>query len=77
MSLPQRPTSTLMKSANCSAVTFAGSSAWDAKRSRMSGRASASGLELDYRRPNDFARYLREQRERFADIIKKNNIRIE
>jgi tripartite-type tricarboxylate transporter receptor subunit TctC len=40
-------------------------------------KLSASGLELDYRRPDDFARYLKEQRERFADIIKKNNIRIE
>jgi tripartite-type tricarboxylate transporter receptor subunit TctC len=40
-------------------------------------KLSASGLELDYRRPEDFARYLGEQRERFADIIKKNNIRIE
>ncbi|HEY0336259.1 MAG TPA: tripartite tricarboxylate transporter substrate binding protein [Burkholderiales bacterium] len=40
-------------------------------------KLSAAGLELDYRRPDDFARYLKEQRERFADIIKKNNIRIE
>jgi tripartite-type tricarboxylate transporter receptor subunit TctC len=37
----------------------------------------ASGLELDYRRPADFAKYLAVQRERFGDIIKKNNIRIE
>ena len=40
-------------------------------------KLNASSLELDYRRPDDFARYLKEQRERFADIIKKNNIRIE
>jgi tripartite-type tricarboxylate transporter receptor subunit TctC len=40
-------------------------------------KLNASGLELNYRRPDEFARYLREQRERFADIIKKNNIRIE
>ena len=40
-------------------------------------KLNASGLELDYRRPDDFARYLRTQRERFADIIKKNNIKIE
>lgn len=40
-------------------------------------RLAASGLELDYRRPEEFARSLKEQRERFGDIIKKNNIRIE
>ena len=40
-------------------------------------KLAASGLELDYRRPADFARYLTEQRGRFAEIIKKNNIRIE
>ena len=40
-------------------------------------KLAASGLELDYRKPDDMARYLREQRERFADVIKKNNIRIE
>ena len=40
-------------------------------------KLAASGLELDYRRPEDFARYLKEQRERFGDIIKQNNIKIE
>jgi tripartite-type tricarboxylate transporter receptor subunit TctC len=40
-------------------------------------KLNASGLELNYRRPEEFSRYLREQREKFADIIKKNNIRIE
>jgi tripartite-type tricarboxylate transporter receptor subunit TctC len=40
-------------------------------------RLAAAGLELDYRRTDDFARYLKEQHVRFADIIKKNNIRIE
>ncbi len=40
-------------------------------------RLAASGLELDYRRPEEFARYLMEQRERFAEIIRKNNIRID
>ena len=40
-------------------------------------KLAASGLEPDYRRPDDFARYLAEQRSRFAEIIKKNNIRIE
>ena len=40
-------------------------------------KLAAVGLELDYRRPDDFARYLKVQRDRFAEIIKKNNIRIE
>jgi tripartite-type tricarboxylate transporter receptor subunit TctC len=40
-------------------------------------KLAASGLELDYRRPAEFARYLTVQRDRFAEIIKKNNIRIE
>lgn len=40
-------------------------------------KLAASGLELDYRRPEDFTRYLAEQRARFLEIIKKNNIKIE
>jgi hypothetical protein len=32
---------------------------------------------VDYRRTEVFAPYLQEQRARFAEIIKKNNIRIE
>jgi tripartite-type tricarboxylate transporter receptor subunit TctC len=40
-------------------------------------RLAAAGLELDYRRSDDFARYLKGQQVRFGDIIKKNNIRIE
>ena len=40
-------------------------------------KLNASGLELNYRRPDDFARYLKEQRERFADIIRTNNIKID
>ena len=40
-------------------------------------KLAASGLEPDYRKPDDFARYLAEQRSRFAEIIKKNNIRID
>lgn len=43
----------------------------------LAEKMAASGLELDYRRPADFARFLAEQRERFADIIKKNNIHID
>ena len=40
-------------------------------------KLAASGLELDYRRPEEFTRYLAEQRGRFSEIIKKNNIKIE
>jgi tripartite-type tricarboxylate transporter receptor subunit TctC len=40
-------------------------------------RLAAVGLELDYRRSDDFARYLKDQQVRFSDIIRKNNIRIE
>ena len=40
-------------------------------------RIAAAGLEVDYRRTDEFARYLKEQQARFADIIRKNNIRIE
>jgi tripartite-type tricarboxylate transporter receptor subunit TctC len=40
-------------------------------------RIQAAGLEVDYRRTEDFGPYLQGQRTRFAEIIKKNNIRIE
>jgi tripartite-type tricarboxylate transporter receptor subunit TctC len=40
-------------------------------------RIEAAGLEVDYRRSDVFAPYLQEQRVRFAEIIKKNNIRID
>ena len=40
-------------------------------------RLASAGLEVDYRRTQDFGRYLGEQRVRFNDIIRKNNIRIE
>lgn len=40
-------------------------------------KLATSGLDLDYRKPDNFARYLKEQRDRFAEVIKKNNIRIE
>jgi hypothetical protein len=46
---------------------------WCLVRARLYGRRP----KTIPRRPDDFARYLKEQRERFADIIKKNNIRIE
>jgi tripartite-type tricarboxylate transporter receptor subunit TctC len=40
-------------------------------------RIEAAGLEVDYRPTEDFRPYLQGQRTRFAEIIKKNNIRIE
>ena len=40
-------------------------------------RLAAVGLEFDFRRTDEFARYLKEQKVRFADIIKKGNIKIE
>jgi tripartite-type tricarboxylate transporter receptor subunit TctC len=35
------------------------------------------GVEVDYRRPAEFARYLKEQQVRYTEIIKKGNIKIE
>jgi tripartite-type tricarboxylate transporter receptor subunit TctC len=43
----------------------------------MRERINTAGLEVDYRPPGEFGRYLKEQQGRFAEIIKKNNIRIE
>jgi tripartite-type tricarboxylate transporter receptor subunit TctC len=40
-------------------------------------RINVAGLEVDYRKTEEFGGYLKDQRARFADIIKKNNIRIE
>jgi tripartite-type tricarboxylate transporter receptor subunit TctC len=40
-------------------------------------RLNAAGLEVDYRKTEDFGGYLKGQRARFAEIIKKNNIKIE
>ncbi len=40
-------------------------------------RIAAVGLEVDYRRGEDFTRYLKEQKARFADIIKTGNIKID
>jgi len=47
------------------------------KGADMRERINAAGLEVDYRPPGEFGRYLKEQQVRFAEIIKKNNIRIE
>ncbi len=35
------------------------------------------GVEVDYRRPAEFAQYLKEQQTRYGDIIKRGNIKIE
>jgi tripartite-type tricarboxylate transporter receptor subunit TctC len=40
-------------------------------------RLNAAGLEVDYRATSVFGGYLQDQRARFADIIRKNNIRID
>jgi tripartite-type tricarboxylate transporter receptor subunit TctC len=40
-------------------------------------RLNAAGLEVDYRPTSQFGGYLADQRKRFAEIIKKNNIRID
>jgi tripartite-type tricarboxylate transporter receptor subunit TctC len=40
-------------------------------------RLAGVGLEVGYRRTEDFARYPKEQQARFTDIIKKGNIKIE
>lgn len=40
-------------------------------------RLAAIGLEVQYRRPDEFRAYLREQRSRFTEVIKQAGIRIE
>ncbi len=40
-------------------------------------RLNALGFEVDYRRPEDFARDLKFQQTKFTEIIKKGNIKIE
>ena len=40
-------------------------------------RLAAVGIEVDYRPAEEFGRYLAEQKARFADIIKRGNIKIE
>ena len=40
-------------------------------------RLNLAGLEVDYRATNVFGGYLADQRKRFAEIIKKNNIRLD
>jgi tripartite-type tricarboxylate transporter receptor subunit TctC len=45
--------------------------------SDMRERLSTVGLEVDYRRADEFARDLKDQRARFADIIQKGNIKLD
>lgn len=45
--------------------------------SDMRERLSSVGLEVDYRRADEFATDLKAQRARFADIIQKGNIRLD
>ena len=45
--------------------------------SDMRERLSTVGLEVDYRRAEEFARDLKDQRARFADIIQKGNIKLD
>jgi tripartite-type tricarboxylate transporter receptor subunit TctC len=40
-------------------------------------RLNAAGLEVVYRPTSEFGGYLKDQRSRFAAIIKKNNIHID
>ena len=40
-------------------------------------RLIVAGVEVDYRRTDDFTQYLKGQKARFADVIKKGNIRID
>jgi tripartite-type tricarboxylate transporter receptor subunit TctC len=40
-------------------------------------RIEGIGVEVNYRRTEEFTRYLKEQHARFADIIKKGNIKLE
>jgi tripartite-type tricarboxylate transporter receptor subunit TctC len=40
-------------------------------------RIAGIGMEVDYRRTVEFTRYLKEQQARFADIIKKGNIKLD
>ena len=40
-------------------------------------RLTGVGLEINYLGADDFARYLKEQQGRFADIIKRGSIKVE
>ena len=40
-------------------------------------RLAAVGLEVNYLGADDFARHLKDQQTRFADIVKKGNIKVD
>ena len=40
-------------------------------------RIAGIGVEVDFRRPDNFTRYLKDQQTRYIDIIKKGNIKVE
>lgn len=40
-------------------------------------RLIVAGVEVDYRRSDDFAQYLKGQKTRFSEVIRRCNIRIE
>lgn len=47
------------------------------RTAEMRERLAVVGLEIDYRRAEEFAPYLKEQQARFAEIIKQGGIRID
>ncbi|MDB5811356.1 MAG: bug3 [Betaproteobacteria bacterium] len=47
------------------------------KSSEVQEKLLSVGVEVDYRRPADFGGYLKEQRVRYGDIIRKGNIKLE
>jgi tripartite-type tricarboxylate transporter receptor subunit TctC len=47
------------------------------KASDIHAQFAAAYIEPEYVPPQEFGAYLKVQRERYADIIKRNNIRIE
>ncbi len=49
----------------------------DGGGARLRERLIVAGVELDYRRTDDFTQYLKLRKARFADVIKKGNIKIE
>jgi tripartite-type tricarboxylate transporter receptor subunit TctC len=40
-------------------------------------KLTSVGIEVDYRRADEMGRYLQDQRARFADIIKRANVKID
>ena len=40
-------------------------------------RLTGVGLEIDYLPADEFAKYLKEQQARFAEVVKKGNIKVD